>query len=611
MNKKVINVTYILAITLIIIAKIIYFHQTINLRSYIYIIILNSLALIFITYAAIVIFKKYNLMLILFDLIISLILFCDNVYYRYFENAISIERVTEIKTLPVVSASVNNIIRPWDAIYFIDLLLVMFIFVYFIKDLKLPEIKLKQKIILCISFLLIGISLNFICENSATSGFNGNDGAYSVLNNRGVLYYHYYDAKRFLNGLLFDTGLQAKGVTSQEIGKIYALLDKRNAENNGNNKYRGACKNKSLIMIQVESLQEFVINTKINGQEITPNLNKLAKESIYFNNIYEQTYMGTTSDAELLANVSIYPDNEKSVYEKYKNNTFYSLSQVFDDNGYSTYAFHGNDGEFWNRESMYQKFGFNKFFNAKDFEAKEILGLGISDKTFFEQSLSKIPKQRPFYSFFVTLSSHDPFKAFENYTFDDNFDTGKYKDTILGNYFNAMHYTDKSIGFFIDKLKENGVYDDSLIVIYGDHKAIQYDYKDLTGDFLNKKFDKSNWITIRKVPLIIHSENIKPEMIATTGGQIDIMPTVLNLLDIKCPYYAFGKNLFNISKGYVVHNVGFVVTDDYYYNWMDGKFYDSATEKIIDGERHKKEVEELQKQPKYSQILLEKNLFKR
>ncbi len=235
-------------------------------------------------------------------------------------------------------------------------------------------------------------------------------------------------------------------------------LKERNRLKEG--KYTGLGHNKNLIVIQVEALQGFVIDHYYNGQEITPpNLNKLIKEqgTVYFDRYYQLIGRGNTSDAEFVSNNSLYPSMDEPTYTQYADNVFYGLPWILRDNGYTAWAFHGYEKEFWNRDNAYVNQGFERFISEEDYDVVESIGFGITDEEFFKQSMTYLKEldnldNNPFYSFIITLTSHNPFNMPEEYHVLEIED--KHKDTILGNYLQAIHYTDKALGEFIEDLKK-------------------------------------------------------------------------------------------------------------------------------------------------------------
>jgi len=121
----------------------------------------------------------------------------------------------------------------------------------------------------------------------------------------------------------------------------------------------------------------------------------------------------------------------------------------------------------------------------------------LSDSSFFRQSFDKIDTTKPFYSFYITLSSHHPFTYFEDY----DFDVGEFEGTYIGNYLKAANYLDKCIGEFIAELKKRGLYDNSLLVFYGDHAAVKKIEADGLMKLLDMEYSEPEWMKLQKVPL--------------------------------------------------------------------------------------------------------------
>src|SRR5690606_7235512 len=172
----------------------------------------------------------------------------------------------------------------------------------------------------------------------------------------------------------------------------------------------GAYKGKNVLMVQVEALQDFMFNTSIGGKEITPNLNKLMKESAYYSNFYHQTSNGRTSDADFAANCSMQPIMNGSVFIQYSGHTFDCMPNILKDHNYSASVFHAYQGGFWNRNSMYKSMNYDMFYNLKHFVTDESVGWAVGDKSFFRQSMDVLSDQKkPFYGFLITLTSHHPY----------------------------------------------------------------------------------------------------------------------------------------------------------------------------------------------------------
>lgn len=341
----------------------------------------------------------------------------------------------------------------------------------------------------------------------------------------------------------------------------------------------GVAEGKNLIVIQVESFQNFLIGREYNGVEITPNLNKLVgDDSIYFDNYYMQVAMGNTSDAEFATNNSLYGAEEYCTYALYDNNHYRGLPVLLDEKGYDVAAFHGYKKEFWNRVGAYPSLGFDTFYSEEDFEFNEVLGFGIRDDDFFKQSTAYIQKMKqPFYSFLVTLSNHHPFPLpnGEEPIPPKKGDEG----TLVYNYLNSARFTDKCIGEFIEELKQSGLYENSVIAIYGDHFGLTAGDPDIQKSMtklLGKQYDVDE---MAKIPLIIHipGEDVK-QTISISGGQLDFLPTIAYLMGFdSLDTLYLGQNLMTAKNGFVAEGIyfpkgSFVKDDIFYVMSKDGVF---------------------------------------
>lgn len=319
------------------------------------------------------------------------------------------------------------------------------------------------------------------------------------------------------------------------------------------NEYKNMFKDKNLIVLQVESLENFVIGSSVNNSEITPTLNKLLENSLYFNNFYEQTHNGTTSDAELLSNTSLFPVRSGSTFFRFPNNTYKSsLPVLMKDMGYNTLAAHPDKGSYWNWMSALKSIGFETCLDSANFEMDEIIGLGLSDGSYLKQLSAYIKNQpQPFYNFSITLSNHTPFNMPDELIDIDT--SGPLKDTKMGKSLEAVHYTDKQIGLFLDELDASGLLDNSVVAIYGDHEGVHKFF----ADEVNAINDDQTWYKNNnlKVPLIIYSKGMEGKTIDTIGGQVDILPTLSYLFGVDNSKYensTLGRNLLNTTKNFAV-----------------------------------------------------------
>ncbi|MDR0268137.1 LTA synthase family protein [Paenibacillus sp.] len=320
--------------------------------------------------------------------------------------------------------------------------------------------------------------------------------------------------------------------------------------------YFAAAKGYHLIMVQFESLQNFVLNTSIEKQQITPVLNALSKESLYFPHVFQQIGAGNTSDAEFLSNTSIYPFGASAMSHKYGNRKLSSLAKLMQGKGYVANTFHVNDVSFWNRDQLYPALGFDKYYDKQYFNGEKFNRFGPSDEELFHVGADKLQemdqRHKKFYSQFVTASSHSPFIVPDDkkrLNLSQHLQKGK-----LGHYLTAINYSDYALGTFIERLKQNGLWDKSVLVVYGDHFGLNKKLHD------PKKISQTLGIPYHKqlstfnIPFIIHLPGqLHGQDVDRVGGQIDFLPTIANIMGIDLDaegFKAFGHDLLNVK-----HNI--------------------------------------------------------
>lgn len=392
---------------------------------------------------------------------------------------------------------------------------------------------------------------------------------------------------------------------AKEVREYYAEYPSEKKTNKYTNKYKG----KNVIVIHAESIQNYLLDTKINGVPLAPNLKKLSEEGLYFSNFYAQESVGTSSDSEFTFATSLLPASNGTVFVSYWNREYTSIQKLLNDEGYYTSSMHANKGNFWNRAVMHEQLGYNKFYNyTDDFEINEedIVGLGLNDKSFFKQSVEKLKKinakHDKWYNLEIMLTNHTPFTGLldssdldltyhYNKTNADGSTTEVINDYLknktLGHYFMTAHYADEAIGEFISELDEAGLLEDTIVVIYGDHDAkvkrseydYYYNYDSETDSKISKEsedykeYTKYEYELNRKVPFIIWTKNDQQKKeITEVMGMYDILPTLGNMLGIHSDY-ALGHDMFSVSENFVVFPNGNWVTNKMYYDSQSDEGY--------------------------------------
>jgi phosphoglycerol transferase MdoB-like AlkP superfamily enzyme len=355
----------------------------------------------------------------------------------------------------------------------------------------------------------------------------------TLVGKEGVVNYYLEDAIQYM--------AQSKQLTPQDKTEVTAFAAQRPAPPAAANDVK-LLKGRNVFFIQLESFEDWVVNASVNGQEITPTLNSLAKQGMYFPNYYSQIGEGNTADAEFSTLNSLYPlpDTVAFITHPADSNNFDALPSVLGQNGYTTAVMHGDIATFWNRSNNYPGLGYDEQFSSTDYTESRPIGFdGLGDSDFFSQSVPKIQNlKQPFMATLITLSSHTPFvipKDLQTLSIPANSSADTPSGPIqltstLEDYVQSVHYTDASLGAFMDALKADGLYNNSLFVIYGDHNA-----------FIGTSDSQTN-----HVPMVLFAPDS-----ALTGtntepsSHIDLFPTVINLVGVKTPITVLGQDLLN------------------------------------------------------------------
>ncbi|MGL4774327.1 MAG: LTA synthase family protein [Clostridium sp.] len=342
----------------------------------------------------------------------------------------------------------------------------------------------------------------------------------------------------------------------EEIEKAEEWLAWNN-ENLPDNEYKGIAKGKNVIFLQIESLEDFVINQKVYGQEITPNLNKLINNSLYFNNIYEQNNGANSIDADMLASTGLLTLGDSVTFLTHPEVKYNSIQRVLSRNGYKTIGSHAEKPGDWGwAEAHKSALGTEEIWSIREYNEDERVGFGLSDESLYRQFGEKLKEvNEPFFAMVPTLSSHGPFDIKDKYRelkLPEELDKNE-----LGGYFQSIHYADKQIGKFIKTLEDNGLMEDTIVVIYGDHSGVHKYYMDTVNKV---EMDGDWWKEYEmQIPLIIYGKDIPSKTIETIGGHIDIMPTVAYLLGVDINNSVMGRNLLNTNRNATVIKGGKII----------------------------------------------------
>lgn len=352
-------------------------------------------------------------------------------------------------------------------------------------------------------------------------------------------------------------------------------------------KYTGMFKNKNLILIQLEGIDNWLITEKD-----TPTLYKLMKESINFTNHYSYyNGGGSTFNSEFAVNTGfITPlSYTQNAYTFNKNSFPYSLANLFKNEGYTVNAFHMNTGEYYSRTTNYLNWGYDNYYGLIDINEYDDNSYMLDRELILNQKFNELlfPTNTKFVDYIITYSAHTPFNNTKGvcqilYNLDnqpinieetENQESNKTKDEPLEETIfiqmseeecvrRQAKETDYMIELLLQNLTEKNLLDNTALVIFTDHYL--YTINDKT--ILDKYKETSNNL-INNTPFFIWTNNIKSQTIKEPTSQLNILPTILNLFEIKNynPNNYVGTDALNSNYD------GIVFFSDY--SWYDGNVY--------------------------------------
>jgi lipoteichoic acid synthase len=486
--------------------------------------------------------KRTKLVMVIINFLLSFLLYANIVYYRFFNDFITIPVLLQAKSnAGQLGDSAGALMAPTDIFYFTDTILLILLALFVFKKAKQQISRRPFQVILLLSVMVFLFNLNLAEKDRSDLLTRTFDRNYLV---------KYLGAYNFT---IYDI-VQNIRTSSERV--MANGSDITNAENYHKANYTqpnpalfGKAKGMNVIYVSLESFQNFMIDYKLNGQEVTPFLNSLAHDNntFYFDNFYHQTGQGKTSDAEFLMENSLYPLNQGAVFVNKAQNTYQATPAILKGYGYNSAVFHGNYKTFWNRNVMYKALGYDQFFDASyyDMSAGNIKNYGMKDIPYFQESMPMLESlKQPFYTKFITLSNHYPFEMDSG---DTTFPAGDFGDQVVNDYFQSAHYMDQALQQFFDSLKADGLYDKSVIVLYGDHYGLSENHNKAMAKVLGvPQITPTINASLQETPLFIHVPGVQGGVQHQYAGEVDVRPTLLHLLGIDTKdYIEFGSDMLS------------------------------------------------------------------
>ena len=537
--------------------------------------------------------KKAYWFIFIGGFLLTFLLYANVVYFRFFSDFLTFSTLNQASNVESMGGAVSASFKWYDFVYFIDTIVYLFILIF--KRSWLDKRVFSKKfvpVVMAASIALFFLNLAFAETDRPELLTRTFDHKYLV-KYLGPYNFTVYDGVKTIQNN------QQKALASEDdLTRVLNYTKQKNTEPNP--EYYGIAKKKNIIKIHLESFQTFLINKKVNGKEVTPFLNKLSTgndDFRYYPNFFHQTGQGKTSDSEFTMDNSLYGLPQGSAYSLKGDNTYQSLPAILDQKeGYTSDVMHGDYKTFWNRDQIYKHFGIDKFYDATyyDMSDENVVNLGLKDKPFFKASAEYQSKMKqPFYSHLITLTNHYPFTLNSEDASIDKPNTG---DSTVDGYIQTAHYLDQALEQYINDLKTKGLYDDSVIMIYGDHYGISENHNNAMEKLLGEQITPAKFTDLNRTGFWLKIPGKNGTVDETYAGQMDVMPTILHLVGIDSKnYLMFGTDMLSKDHNDVIpfRNGDFITKD---YKFVNGKVYSNKNNELIttppkDLEKNKKQVE--------------------
>ncbi|MFV0558004.1 MAG: LTA synthase family protein [Enterococcus sp.] len=533
--------------------------------------------------------KAAYITMLLIYFLMTLLLFSNVTYYREFTDFITINTMLgSAKVASGLGESALRLFRPYDLIYFVDFIVLIGLLIR--KKIQMDPQPVRARMAFAISTLAVMIFSGnlFLAESDRPELLTRTFSRDYLVKYLGINAFTAYD------GVQTYKASQVRAEASpNDIIDVKSYVDDHYAAPNDD--LFGLAQGKNVIYVHLESTQQFLIDYKLTDEngvehEVMPFVNSIYHDSstFSFDNFFHQVKAGKTSDAETLMENSLFGLNQGALFTQLGGkNTFNAAPAILSQEaGYSSAVFHGNTGNFWNRNETYKHFGYENFFDASYYDVTDenSFQYGLHDKPFFEQSVQYLEHlQQPFYTKFIAVSNHYPYSEFTNE--DAGFPMATTSDETINGYFATANYLDRAVEEFFNYLKASGLYDNSVIVLYGDHYGVSNTRNKNLASLVGK--NSASWSNfdnaqMQRVPYMIHIPGQENGGINHTyGGQVDALPTLLHLLGVDTKdYIQLGQDLLSDQHDdLVTFRDGDFLTPEYTY--YGGTLYDNQTGLVL------------------------------
>jgi len=475
----------------------------------------------------------------------TLVILADVVYYRFFGDVMSTPALLAAHQTGHVIGSIRSLLT-WDLLWLvIDLPFALWLVVGLrrLSPVEWLPRRAPRVVAAGIAALLaiVGVALSaprVLASSQLDQIFRNR----AVVEQLGPFGFHAYDAWTYAHATLLRPQ-----VTDAQVAEVRAWFAARAPLRAGVGPAFGAARGKNLIVVQVESLQDFAVDYRVGGpggsgspgsQDVMPHLRTWSGDSVRFTNVTDQTNEGSTSDAEFTTLVSLLPLDHGAVAFRYPGNHYVGLPRILGEHGYTTLSAVPFEPGFWNRRVMHPSYGFTQSLFETDFQMTEQIGWGLNDRDFLQQMIPRLQQlPRPFCAWLITLSLLHPYDGFPDR--HKVLKLGALDRTSFGNYLHTMRFFDQALEDFRAALARTGLLDDTVLAVFGDHDA---------GFPRGPADDEASWMLRDRVPFFVRVPGGAAGALhgnrPLAAGQTDFAPTLLALLGIDpAPLPYAGRNL--------------------------------------------------------------------
>lgn len=563
-----------------------------------------SSALLFLGFALFAKGRKAGIWIIIIDTLMSFFLYANVVFYRANSDYITLPTLTQTSNFGSLGGSIASLVQWSDLLYAFDIFILIGLFVWGYKQWSTQRIPIRKPLmIMATAVVVFAVNLG-LAETDRPQLLKRTFDRNYIVKYLGAYNFAIYDAIQNL-----QSSSQRVLADSNDITIVENYTKSKFAEPDP--ELFGVAEGKNIIKIHLESFQSFLIDFELHGEEVTPFINSLVHDQdenfTYFENFFHQTEQGKTADAEFILANSIYGLPQGAAFVTRSKNTYQALPAIMKQKqDYTNVVLHGDYKSFWNRDEIYKNFAIDEYYDATyyDMSPNQVINYGLKDKPFFTESMPMLESlEEPFYAHLLTLTHHHPYLIDDEDATIAPAETG---DGSVDRYFQTARYLDESLEQFFNDLKESGLYDDSVIVIYGDHYGISTNHNRAMMEILGEEITPFKNAQLQRVPFMIKIPGVEGKgTVEEYSGQMDVMPTLLHLLGIHGQdYIQFGTDLFSPDhKDFVPFRNGDFITPTY--SRVSGSYYDNETGEEI---KATKEMEQMNEQVQHELQLSDKLL---